>query len=139
MPSAGSRLTARSLHRISRGRSTTSSASIPPASTSRPTAARSAISKAARSSPNCSEAADRFRTAGIAPTSPQRLRERSSYCMGTLLDVLEKGGANDPAIVVPDGPRLTYGDLREQVERTADALASLGIERQDRVALVLPN
>src|SRR5262249_30103689 len=59
--------------------------------------------------------------------------------METLLDLLEAGNAADPAIIVPDGPCLDYGGLREQVKRTADALAALGLERGDRVALVLPN
>jgi oxalate---CoA ligase len=59
--------------------------------------------------------------------------------MSTLLDLLEAGKAADPAIIVPEGPRLDYGGLREQVSRTADALAGLGLERGDRVALVLPN
>src|SRR5438093_652012 len=59
--------------------------------------------------------------------------------MGTLLSVLEAGRATDPAIVVPDGPQLSYRDLREQVARTADRFAALGVERGDRVAMVLPN
>ena len=57
----------------------------------------------------------------------------------TLLTLLEGQPDGAPAIVVPDGPRLTYGDLRRQVRRTADALAELGIGRGDRVAIVLPN
>jgi len=59
--------------------------------------------------------------------------------MSTLLDLLEAGKASDPAIMVPEGPRLDYGGLWEQVSRTADALAALGLGRDDRVALVLPN
>src|SRR5436189_90424 len=55
--------------------------------------------------------------------------------MATLLSVLEAGQAKDPAIIVPDGPRFTYGDLRTQVVRTADALAALGLERSDRIAM----
>jgi acyl-CoA synthetase (AMP-forming)/AMP-acid ligase II len=58
---------------------------------------------------------------------------------GTLLRLLDEAPAGAPAIVVPDGPRLTYGAVREQVRRTADTLAELGIRRGDRVALVLPN
>ena len=58
---------------------------------------------------------------------------------GTLLTVLEAGAAADPAIIVPDGPRLTYGALRAQVRQVADTLAALGLGRGDRVALVLPN
>ncbi|HEY2597250.1 MAG TPA: acyl--CoA ligase [Candidatus Dormibacteraeota bacterium] len=57
----------------------------------------------------------------------------------TLLDVLRHGAAADPAIAVPGGVRLTYQDLREQVAAAADQLAQLGVGRQDRVALVLPN
>jgi len=57
----------------------------------------------------------------------------------TLLDMLQHGAAADPAIAVPDGVRLTYGELRQQVAAAADDLAQLGVSRQDRVALVLPN
>lgn len=57
----------------------------------------------------------------------------------TLLDVLQHGGAADPAIIVPNGPRLTYQELRDNVSAAADHLAQLGIGRTDRVALVFPN
>jgi acyl-CoA synthetase (AMP-forming)/AMP-acid ligase II len=57
----------------------------------------------------------------------------------TLPDLLERGQAADPAIVVPDGLRLTHGELRKQVSLAADALARLGLKRGDRIALVLPN
>ena len=57
----------------------------------------------------------------------------------TLIDLLQHGAASDPAIVVPAGVRLTYSELREQVAATADHLAQLGVGRDDRVALVLPN
>jgi acyl-CoA synthetase (AMP-forming)/AMP-acid ligase II len=57
----------------------------------------------------------------------------------TLLELLEGPPDDAPAIVVPDGPVLSYGALRRQVRRTADALAGFGIGRGDRVALVLPN
>ena len=57
----------------------------------------------------------------------------------TILTILERGGADDLALVAPDGPRLTYRQLREQTRRGADALAELGLGRGDRVALVLPN
>ena len=56
----------------------------------------------------------------------------------TLLDLLH-GAAADPAIAVPGGVRMTYHELREQVADAADHLAQLGVRRQDRVALVLPN
>ena len=57
----------------------------------------------------------------------------------TLDRILEYAEAGAVAIDVPDGPRLTYADLREQVDRAADALAQLGLGRGDRIALVLPN
>lgn len=59
--------------------------------------------------------------------------------MPTLLDVLETGHDNHPALVVPGGPRLTYRRLREEVWRAAEYLAARGIRRGGRVALVYPN
>src|SRR5438105_15677995 len=58
---------------------------------------------------------------------------------GTLLDVLEHGDSHRPALVVPEGPTLTYERLRHEVRAAADRLASFGVERGGRVALVLPN
>ena len=59
--------------------------------------------------------------------------------MRTLNEVLERGATKATAIAVPGGPRLTYGQLREQVEAAADGLAELGLGRGQRIALVLPN
>jgi acyl-CoA synthetase (AMP-forming)/AMP-acid ligase II len=60
--------------------------------------------------------------------------------MATLLNVLESGQPDDRlALVVSSGLRLTYGQLREQVWRGAEALAARGVRRNDRVALVYPN
>jgi acyl-CoA synthetase (AMP-forming)/AMP-acid ligase II len=56
-----------------------------------------------------------------------------------LLRVLENGNPADSAIVVPGGVRLTYRQLNEQVSAAADTLAQLGLRREDRIALVLPN
>jgi acyl-CoA synthetase (AMP-forming)/AMP-acid ligase II len=57
----------------------------------------------------------------------------------TLNDVLERGDSRATAIAIPGGPTLGYGKLREQVAAAADTLARLGLERGDRIALVLPN
>jgi acyl-CoA synthetase (AMP-forming)/AMP-acid ligase II len=57
----------------------------------------------------------------------------------TLLNVLGHGSASDLAIVVPGGVRMTYRQLREQVEATADGLAHRGVGHGDRVAYVYPN
>jgi acyl-CoA synthetase (AMP-forming)/AMP-acid ligase II len=59
--------------------------------------------------------------------------------METLEELLAAGEPAHPAIVVPEGPTLTYAALREEVARTAETLAALGVERADRVSIVLPN
>src|SRR5208283_4007644 len=57
----------------------------------------------------------------------------------TLLDVLHFADSAT-AIVVPElGLRITYDSLRQQVLAMADALASAGVHRGDRVAIALPN
>ena len=65
----------------------------------------------------------------------QNLSARSSN-IAALLDQGESGKA---ALVVPDGPTLSYGRLRDLVEETALSLLSKGVEPGDRVALVFPN
>ena len=58
----------------------------------------------------------------------------------TLLDLIHVPPADTTAIVLPEqGIRVSYKSLCEQVSTMADALASLGIGRGDRVATVLPN
>ncbi|MBI2171397.1 MAG: AMP-binding protein [Chloroflexi bacterium] len=57
----------------------------------------------------------------------------------TLLELLEKGAPAHPAIQVPDGPTITYGSLKQQVQRLAAELRAMGIRPGDRVATVLPN
>ena len=59
--------------------------------------------------------------------------------MNTLLNVIDSGQDDHLALVVPGGPRLTYGQLREEVWRAAELLALHGVRRGDRVALVYPN
>ena len=57
----------------------------------------------------------------------------------TLREVLDYGVAEHAALVAPDGPSITYDDLRAQVDRLRVQLRSLGIRKEDRVAIVLPN
>ena len=57
----------------------------------------------------------------------------------TLVEVLENGAADHPALVSPDGPTITYDSLRKQIARLMGQLKSFGIRREDRVAIVLPN
>ena len=57
----------------------------------------------------------------------------------TLRSLLLNGASKRPALVVPDGPTLTYGALRALVDETAERLGALGVARGDRVAMVYPN
>src|SRR5262244_2084438 len=57
-----------------------------------------------------------------------------------ILELLENGRPSDTAIAVSDsGPRVTYAQMREQVERLAVTLNQLGLGRNDRIAIALPN
>jgi acyl-CoA synthetase (AMP-forming)/AMP-acid ligase II len=57
-----------------------------------------------------------------------------------LLDLLGNGEPSHTAIAVSDGgPRVTYAQLHEQVESLAAALNQLGLGRNDRIAIALPN
>ena len=63
----------------------------------------------------------------------------SEFAPVTIRRVLERGRADAVAIAAPDRPALTYADLRRHAEETVGALNRLGIGRNDRVAVVLPN
>lgn len=63
----------------------------------------------------------------VAQTVHELLKERA------------QASANAIAITAPGRKPLTYGDLLHQAETTVRALSSLGIRRNDRVAIVLPN
>jgi long-chain acyl-CoA synthetase len=58
-----------------------------------------------------------------------------------LTKLLDDAAAAFPAgvAVTADGARLTYAELVRRVDRLAGGLAGLGVDRGDRVALVLPN
>jgi acyl-CoA synthetase (AMP-forming)/AMP-acid ligase II len=58
----------------------------------------------------------------------------------TLLELIQVAPAERTAVILPEnGIRVSYQQLRDQVIEMANALASLGIERGDRVATSLPN
>jgi acyl-CoA synthetase (AMP-forming)/AMP-acid ligase II len=58
----------------------------------------------------------------------------------TLPELISTAPAGDTAILLPEtGTRISYQELRDQVSEMADALASLGIRRGDRVATYLTN
>ena len=57
----------------------------------------------------------------------------------TLIEVLDNGAGAHSAIVAPGGPTLTYDELKAQIARLMAQLRGFGIQRGDRVAIVLPN
>jgi acyl-CoA synthetase (AMP-forming)/AMP-acid ligase II len=58
----------------------------------------------------------------------------------TLSGLLEPIPADRTAIILPDqNIRVSYGELRRQVQDLAAALAAVGIRRGDRVGMALPN
>ncbi|MBY0336909.1 MAG: acyl--CoA ligase [Acetobacteraceae bacterium] len=57
----------------------------------------------------------------------------------TLVELLARGAEGAPAIRAPGRPALTHGGLRALMARTVAALNAIGIGRNDRVAIVLPN
>jgi acyl-CoA synthetase (AMP-forming)/AMP-acid ligase II len=56
-----------------------------------------------------------------------------------LIALLDQGEAKKAALVVPDGPTVSYGRLRELVEQAATDMLSIGVASGDRMALVFPN
>jgi oxalate---CoA ligase len=65
---------------------------------------------------------------------------RGGFETTSIAKLLQRGAADASAIGAPDGVRpLCYRELAALAERTVDALNRLGIGRDDRVAIVLPN
>ena len=57
----------------------------------------------------------------------------------TIIELLASGEANAPAIAAPGRDPLSYEALRGDVARLAGQLRALGVERGERVAIVLPD
>jgi acyl-CoA synthetase (AMP-forming)/AMP-acid ligase II len=57
----------------------------------------------------------------------------------TLFELLSAGDASHPALQAPGRPTLSYGQLRGSVARLAAQLNALGLGRNDRIALAMPN
>ena len=58
----------------------------------------------------------------------------------TLLGLMNSVPAERTAVIVPEqNIRISYGELRRQVEAFAEALAASGVRRGDRVGIALPN
>ncbi len=61
------------------------------------------------------------------------------YSADTIVDLLAGGAAEDVAIGAPGRRWLTHAGVRDLVRRTIADLNGMGIGRNDRVAIVLPN
>ncbi len=61
------------------------------------------------------------------------------YLADTMANLLAKGADTAPAIGAPGGKWLTHGGLRALATRTVASLNAMGIGRQDRVGIVMPN
>ena len=57
----------------------------------------------------------------------------------TVREILDRGTAEAPAIGAPEREALDYAGLRDLADATVNRLNSLGVGRNDRVAIVLPN
>jgi acyl-CoA synthetase (AMP-forming)/AMP-acid ligase II len=63
----------------------------------------------------------------------------SLYPTSTIKGLIGAGRDGDPAIGAPQRPATTYKGLRDLAQRTIASLNAMGIGRNDRVAIVLPN
>ncbi len=62
-----------------------------------------------------------------------------TYQADTVAQLLRRGADHAPAIGTPGRPWLTHQGLRALAARTVASLNAMGIGRNDRVAMVLPN
>ena len=65
--------------------------------------------------------------------------ETSRCGLADIVERLVAGADNAPAISAPERPTLTHGGLREHMRATAATLNGLGLGRNDRIAIILPN
>src|SRR5205814_3319862 len=57
----------------------------------------------------------------------------------TLMQLWSPSFASQPAVVIPDGPEVTYGQLQNQIEAVMAALREGGVRAGEPIAIVLPN
>ena len=62
----------------------------------------------------------------------------TAYAADTVTTML-RGADSAPAIWAPGRSPMTYGALRSLVDRTVASLKGIGVRRDDRIAIVLPN
>src|SRR5262245_13572336 len=57
----------------------------------------------------------------------------------TLMHLWSPKFASQPAVFIPDGPEVTYGQLQNQIEAVTAALREGGIQAGEPIGIVLPN
>src|SRR5687767_6581313 len=57
----------------------------------------------------------------------------------TLVDLWSSDFARKTAVIIPEGPQVTYRELRDRIGQAAEELLRGGVEKGDPVAIVLPN
>src|SRR5437667_10167196 len=77
----------------------------------------------------------RFINERKAPSNPFRGQSMNP----TLMHLWSPKFAPNPAVFIPDGPEVTYGELQEQIEVVTEALRDGGVQAGDPIAIVLPN
>src|SRR5204862_8062357 len=57
----------------------------------------------------------------------------------TLMNLWSREFASQPAVFIPDGPEISYGQLQSQIEAVTAALRAGGVQPGEPIAIVLPN
>ena len=57
----------------------------------------------------------------------------------TLANLLNPSVPSDDAIIIPDGPTISYSQYKDEVERVAGLLAGAGVMHGRPVSIILPN
>ena len=59
--------------------------------------------------------------------------------MTTLASILNPQRAADRAVIIPDGPAVSYAEFGDEIERAAELLAGAGVQPGRAVSIALPN
>src|SRR6266511_3987600 len=92
-----------------------------------------------RRSPRSASSSPTVCRAGNTSSRLQRVTAELFNLSAALLDVHVAAGRGDRPALRYEGATLTYRDVSRLVARTGGALRSLGVEMEDRVALLLPD
>lgn len=65
--------------------------------------------------------------------------DKTGWVLGTVLAKQGTALRDKPFVQFQDDPPLTFGDMDARANRVANALAALGVQRDERVLLMLPN